>query len=153
MNEHLTSRQIDEYVAGAASAAAAAMSEEHIRGCALCRGEAERLSDVLSLFRQSVRRWSLEREQSPLRARPRRALFPERLAFQRLGWTAALAACLIAGLTLPRHKAVERASARQAISDADLLVQVDRELAEAVPPSMEPIALQTISGKQNEVQK
>jgi hypothetical protein len=68
----------------------------------------------------------------------------ERKASRRwLGWAVAVTACLIAGLTLPRgfNKPAPAAHAVTSISDAELLSQVDRELSEAVAPSMEPMAL------------
>jgi hypothetical protein len=145
MNNHLTSQQINEFVGGAAAPAL----EEHVRACHLCRAEAERLSDTLALFRDAARNWSVEQES----ARP---LIPVNLNtaphrgvnFWHWGWTtAALAACLIAGLTLPREHAAKPApthSAVSTISDAELLSRVDRELSETVAPSMQPIALNEV---------
>jgi hypothetical protein len=136
MNEHLTSRQISEFVAGLAGPAIG----EHLHECAVCRSGAERLNDTLGLFRQSVRQWSTEQE----RRHPVVLHSARKVTLQRLGWTAAVAACLIAGLALPHNKAVKPAPARPTISDAELLVQVDRELSEAVPPSMAPIELHEV---------
>ena len=139
MNEHLTSGQISEFVAGLAGPAIVG----HVHQCDVCRCEAERLSDTLGLFRQSVRQWSAEQEpRHPVTLHPHR-----KVTLQRLGWTAAFAACLIAGLVLPHVnsvKGVKPAPVRITISDADLLVQVDRELSEAVPPSMAPIELHEV---------
>jgi len=138
MNNHLSSEQISEFVAGGASAAIG----EHLRECLACRSEAERLTDTLATFRQTVRDWSLELEHAPLPVARRK------VRLRHLGWAAALAACLIAALALPHDRRDKpAASVPQVISDADLLGQVDRELSEAVPPSMAPMALQ------NEVQK
>jgi len=146
MNEHLTSQQISEFVAGLAGPAIG----EHVSQCQVCRSEAERLSDTLGLFRQSVRQWSTEQEQRDLVTLHSAGLHSaekhahRKVTLQRLGWTAALAACLIAGLALPHDKGVKPAPAQPAISDAELLVQVDRELSEAVPPSMAPIELHEV---------
>jgi anti-sigma factor RsiW len=144
MNDHLTSQQITEYVAGASGPA----MEEHVHSCIACRAEAERLSETLALFRDSARRWSLEHESArPLIPVNLGAANNRRVTLRYLGLTAAVAACLIAGLTLPHDKhdkAGKPAPVRHAVSaitDAELLVQVDRELSETVPPSMEPIAL------------
>ena len=136
MNRHLTSRQVSEYVAGLAAPAVG----EHVHECAVCRSEADRLSDTLGLFRQSVRQWSTEREQR----RPVTLHSHRKITLRRLGWTAALAACLIAGLAIPRDKGVKPAPARLTRSDAELLVQVDRQLSESVPPSMAPIELHEV---------
>lgn len=143
MNEHLTSRQVSEFVAGLAGPAIG----EHVHQCDVCRSEVESLSGTLGLFRQSVRQWSAEQEQrQPVTPHSHR-----NVTLQRVGWTAALAACLIAGLSLPHDKAVKQAPARPAISDAELLVQVDKQLSESVPPSMAPIELHI--GELHEVQK
>jgi hypothetical protein len=150
MNRHLTSEQVSEFVAGAASQS----MREHVAGCNDCHSEVERLNDSLAIFRQSVRQWSLEQEQAPFTLEIDARASRRRITLQRLGWTAILTACLITGLTLPHHRNIEPMSAQRTISDADLLVQVDKELAEAVPPSLAPIALNaTTGGSQNEGQK
>jgi ferric-dicitrate binding protein FerR (iron transport regulator) len=147
MSHHVTSEQISEFVAGAVSSSV----QEHIQACPACRSEAERLNETLALFGQSVRRWSLEQEH----ARP--VPSPRLSNLRQLGWTLALAACLIAGLVLPHSKTVTPTPIRNnvsSISDAELLVQVNRELSEAVPPSMAPIALRdATSTTSNEVKK
>jgi hypothetical protein len=135
MNEHLTSRQISEFVAGLAGPAIG----EHLHQCEACRSEVERFNETLGLFRQSVRQWSAEREQPHPAMRTHR-----KVTLQHLGWTAALAACLIAGLAIPHDKGVKPAPALPTMSDAELLVQVDRDLSEAVPPSMLPIELHEV---------
>jgi anti-sigma factor RsiW len=141
MNNHLTAEQISEYVAGAEDVAL----EEHVHSCVACRAEAERLSETLAIFRESARGWSLEQESArPLKpvnlAAPNNRSVPLRY----FGLTAAAAACLIAGLVLPRDKAGKPSPAHNAVatmSDAELLGQVDRELSETVAPSLQPIAL------------
>ena len=147
MNDHPTSRQIDEFVAGAASPAVAG----HLRECPGCRAEAERLSHSLAIFRQSVHQWSLAQERLPSQSYPGQS--HRRITLRRLGWTAALAACLIAGLTLPRHRDAAPADRPRPVSDAELLVRVDRELSELAPASLEPVALQTTDGKGSVVRK
>jgi anti-sigma factor RsiW len=141
MNDHLTPQQISEFVAGAVSPAI----EEHVHDCVACSAEAERLSETVALFRESARNWSQEQEsERPLIPLNLSASKNSRFTLRHLGWSAALAACLIAGLTLPHYRAIKPAPAHQAnsaISDSELLVQVDRELSETVPPSMEPIAM------------
>jgi hypothetical protein len=145
MNDHLTSQQINEFVAGAAAPAL----EEHVHACNLCRAEADRLSDTLALFRDAARNWSVEQQSArplisvDLNASPHRSV-----NFWHLGWTtAALAACLIAGLALPRQHAAKPVPAHTTvapISDAELLGRVDRELSETVAPSLQPIALNEV---------
>ena len=151
MKQHLTRDEISMLVAGGTNDGAIGHAEHarHIRECVACRSEAERLREALALFRHSARSWSTSQEQQP-----RNAILniSGRLTLRRVGWTAAACACLLAGLTLPReqfgipvfrHVRFGTPVLRQtsAISDAELLGQVDRELSEAVPPSMEPMAL------------
>jgi hypothetical protein len=135
MKDHLTERDISEFVAGAAGPAIG----EHLHGCHECRLQAEGLINTLAVFRQSVRDWSLEPGQPTAVTASNR-----RFTLRRLVWTAALAAPLIAGLMLPYFR-IKSTPKSQAISDADLLVQVDRELSEKVAPSMEPIELRNES--------
>jgi len=138
MSDHLTSQQISELVAGAPGAAA----EEHVRDCPACRSEVEHFNGTLASFRQSVRHWSEERE--PEFAPLRLVSSDRRLAVQSWGWAVAVAACLIAGVELPRVINNRPAAPHQVaaqVTDAQLLARVDRELSEAVPPSLEPIAL------------
>jgi anti-sigma factor RsiW len=145
MNDHLTSQQISEFVAGAAGVAPAL--DAHIQACDSCRAEAARLTETLALFRDAARRWSLEQESArPLMNvdlhAPRRTV-----NLWHWGWKAALAACLIAGLALSREHAAKPAPVHQAvaaISDAELLGRVNRELSETVAPSMQPIALNEV---------
>jgi hypothetical protein len=133
MKEHLTQQQISEFVAGEKQ------HEPHIRGCAACRNEAELLNESLALFRQSVKNWSADCEP---RAIPRRAAMP-----RNWGWAIALAACLIAVVTAWQGLAPAPVPARQTISDAELLGQVNRQLSEAVPPSMAPMEWKSEAGK------
>jgi hypothetical protein len=142
MTNHLTQDETSAAVAGIATREV----REHIQECAICRAETERLASALSVFRQSVRDWSLSVE-------PDNIMVPApRVATRRwLGWSVALAACLIAGLTLPRefnNKPAPPAHTAHAISDDELLSKVNSELSLAVPPSMEPMAL-----NQNRTQK
>jgi hypothetical protein len=51
MKDHLSRDEISAVVAGAADGA----MDEHIRECNVCRAETERLTEGLSLFRDSVR--------------------------------------------------------------------------------------------------
>src|SRR5258708_6036684 len=102
MKDHLTSQQISEYVSGAGGAA----MEEHVHSCIACRIEADRLSETLAHFRDAARGWSLEQESArPLAAVNLSAPNRRSVALRYVGLTAAIAACLIAALTLPRQHA------------------------------------------------
>src|SRR5580693_6380435 len=94
MNDHLTHDEIMAVVAGAATRGMG----EHVRDCGTCRAETERLTEMLSMFRQSVWSWSAEQEPQESLARS-----PKRVSRRWLGWAAAGATvCVIVGLTLPR---------------------------------------------------
>lgn len=137
MNTHLTPNQIDGYLAGLSDPETA----RHAGECAACRAQLAQLSETMVAFRASVRETAelAQPHWNPVTT-THRAASPRRLAW------AALAACLLAGLTLPRHWNRETQPppvTASAISDAELLVQVDRELGEAIPPSFEPVALRS----------
>ena len=131
MSSHLTSRQISETVAGSECPDTAA----HLNECQACRAEVESFLNTLGQFRQSVRIWSEEPIFQP-------AVPQTQPALRRFGWPLALAACLVGLLAVPYARVPHPAAPRQAaISDAELLVQVDRQLSEAVPTSLEAVAL------------
>jgi predicted anti-sigma-YlaC factor YlaD len=145
MNNHPASQDISDFVAGASGVAVA----EHVNACPACRAEAAQMAGSLALFRDAVRQWSLEAEgvrppwmPQPMTPKP---VTRRRFTLPQVGWaTAALGICVAAVLTLPldRHRNPTPATAATvAISDAELLVRVDRQLSQAVPTSFEPIAL------------
>jgi hypothetical protein len=67
MNQHLSEDQISHWIMGQRTAA----DEAHVRECAACRAEVERLRDDLALFRESGERWSAHWYQTPARLAPR----------------------------------------------------------------------------------
>jgi len=67
-----------------------------------------------------------------------------RLVVQRLGWTAALAACLLAGIGILPRDTTSKPAPPPTITDADLLGQVATQLSQAVPPSLAPIELSEV---------
>jgi hypothetical protein len=98
------------------------------------RAETARLERALGHFRESVRGWSdreSERALAKMRAAPRAGWFR---------WPVLATVGLVLS-AVPVYKTVnDRQQAAQALADAQLLEQVDREVSEAVPSPMEPLA-------------
>jgi len=130
MSGHLNAEQFSELVLGQANANAA----RHVRDCAACRRELADFREALGEFRSSVRAWSAEQADRALLApasEPRLLRAPA----HQLGWALAIAAMfVIASFVFSRHGA-ERAAA----NDAALLNQVDSEVSQTVPSSLQPL--------------
>jgi hypothetical protein len=132
---HLSSEQWSEWMAGQPSPRAA----EHVRQCAACRGEVEQFRNALSELRGAVHAWSAEQAER-YRADAASAIPPPVagpgawMGRHPLAWALALAALfVIASFLVPRHPA-------DAVrNDAALLNQVDSEVSQSVPSSMEPL--------------
>jgi hypothetical protein len=123
MNAHLSAEEISLWILGDR----APQRELHVRECAICRREVDRLESALGEFRGAVRGWDV----------PAPALAKPRLAPRVVRW--ALAVASLAALALApvyRHRQVEAEAAR---ADAILLEQVDTEVSQAVPRPMEPL--------------
>jgi hypothetical protein len=143
MNEHLSSKQIAEWIAGNRTA----IGEQHITGCMQCRRELDSFSASLSLFSNSVRAWS-EHEQSLAQSAQVRAAAPLQARFAHpLRWAtiaASLLLLLLSGMTYREHVAeqhrIEQRQLERARADAALLEQVDTEVSQSVPSTFEPLA-------------
>lgn len=134
MTEHLAGKRIAECVGGAPSAE----DERHLRECAQCRAGVARLESALGQFREAVRGWSDGQSERAL-ARAR-ALAPRRPARVWFRWPV-LAAVALALAVAPVYKTVrDRQRAAEALADAQLLEQVNREVSESVPSPMEPLS-------------
>lgn len=135
MTEHLSGKRMAEWVCGSRTPE----EERHLRECAQCGAEVARLESALGQFRESVRGWSDQRSPAALqkvRAREARR-GPARVWFR---WPM-LAAAALALSVAPLYKTVhDRQLAAQALADTQLMEQVDREVSEAVPTPMEPLA-------------
>ena len=135
MTEHLPGDRIAECVCGAPAPA----EERHLRECAQCASEVARLESALGHFRQAVRGWSgPESERALARVRAARRPSP-RMWFR---WPVLAAVTLALALPVaPVYRTVrDRQRAAQALADAQLLEQVSRDVSEAVPSPMEPLA-------------
>ena len=116
MTKHLTEQQIAAWIQGERSPEAVS----HVRECAAC----EALAESMLLFRGSV--CNLAEQQTVWRVPPSR--MPR--------WAVAGIALLMLA-AFPLYESRRAAIARQ---DAALLEQVNAELAQPVPQSMEPLA-------------
>jgi hypothetical protein len=137
MTEHLSAGRIAECVGGGASED----ERRHVRECAQCGAEIARMESALGQFREAVRGWSGEQSERALeRARAAAARRgPARVWFR---WPVLAAAALaLAMVVAPVYRTVrDRQRAAEALADAQLLEQVDREVTESVPSPMEPLA-------------
>jgi hypothetical protein len=134
---HLT----DEQIAGALCAPAEADAAEHLRACARCRAELQRLQDGVAGYAQGVAEaaphdeafWAAQRAEIARRASRR-----ERRRFT--AWTAGLAAAasLVLWLTVPRP---EKDTAPVPDADQELLLAVQRSLDRGLPAALEPARL------------
>ena len=136
MTEHLAAGRITECVGGGPGPE----EQRHLLECAECRAEVARLRSTLGQFREAVRGWSGELgERARERARAAARRGPVRVWFR---WPVlATAALALAIAVAPVYKTVrDRQRAAEALADAQLLEQVDREVTESVPGPMEPLA-------------
>ena len=124
MNPHLPPERISRWMMGERTA----WEEQHVRECAACRAEVERLAGTLAQFRGAVHQWS----DAPREPAPRAARYEPR-------W--ALAALLLLVALWPVYRNLsERHRAERARQDAILLQQVDAGISRSIPPPMEPLA-------------
>src|SRR5262245_43518967 len=98
MSEHLTSEQIDRFVAGDAGPD----QEPHERSCPLCREQIEHLRATLGVFRTSVRTWS-DSQASKQELLIASAIQPSLGWRFRFRWAAATVA-LVSAILLPLYK-------------------------------------------------
>jgi predicted anti-sigma-YlaC factor YlaD len=135
MSRHLSERQMSEWALGERSPGA----ERHVGECLRCREEVSRAAQALAAFRQSARQWS----EDQLRAVAPDAWKTERarpwMAFRSLRWACLLALVLVlAGIAVLR-RAQRPAAEDSAAADARLLQQIDADVSQTVPDSMEPL--------------
>ena len=113
----------------------------HVAECSECRAEVEGLQSSIAVFRSSMVAWSEAHESRAVRPvwnAPRNRWFQP--AFQ---WVAA--AALLVGVAAPfyTHRVMEQHREEQAQqrarADQALLEQVDQEVSQTVPDTMEPL--------------
>ena len=134
MNQHLSPEQISRWMAGERTT----QMEQHARECSVCQAEIARMESAISMFRGAVRNWSDRQSvggaEQVWESRPRLMMRPMR-------WAMAAAALLIL-VAAPVYQGAreKQRRAEAARADALLLEQVDAEVSQAVPRTMEPLA-------------
>ena len=136
MNQHLSSREISQWMIGERTP----QREQHVRECSECGAELARMESALGLFRGSVRHWSSGQS----RAEPPAigSILPARRGpwAQPMRWGLAAAALLVlAAVPIYRNAQDRQRQAEIARADALLLEQVDAEVSRAIPRPMEPL--------------
>ncbi len=136
MNGHLSREQISQWVAGEQGGPAA----EHLRECAACRAEVEKLDQLLGHFRSSVRHWSEHQETVPV-------MRPVSTGMHHPARWVLVAAAILVLVTVPAYQTARerKRAAEQAEADAILMERVDRAVSRTVPRPMEPL-IELISG-------
>ena len=135
--KHLSPEQISNVVAGIRIP-----EEAHVRDCPDCTREAERVRDLLTLFRSSVREWTetLDHAEFPvheaMHLQARRYRGPHRAP---VAWVLATAA-LAAAVAIPMYKdSREQEAKAQAQRDSQLLDDVNAQLSRSGPLAMDPL--------------
>lgn len=135
--KHLSSEEISSVVAGIS------VSEEaHVRECADCAQEVERVKDILTLFRGSIREWTdkLDHSEFPVHeaivSRAPGSHAPYRAP---MAWVLA-AAALAAAVAIPMYQDSRNHEMKaQAERDAQLLDDVNEQLSRRGPLAMDPL--------------
>ena len=128
MNRHLSSEEFSEWLIGQRMPE----WEEHLRTCAGCAAEIEKIQTPLGLFREAVREWSANEERRSVAMPAQRRFGP---LFVRVAATAVALAILIAigiGGQNRRAAGIER-------EDEMLLGQVQAAVSRPVPATMQPV--------------
>ena len=155
---HLSTEQLGELL----DASAPPSSVHHVESCAECAAELESLREALSLFRESTTAYA--NQQLANVRRPELPPLPVHRPFGSLSFAWAAAGLLVIAGLLPLQLHRQRAdqqvpvastsAAPLATSDSDeaLLEDVNRELSDSVPASMQALADPTDSATATDTQ-
>src|SRR5436190_22032534 len=133
MTSHLSSGRIEMLLSGRATRE----EEQHAAGCLQCAAEISRLTETLSIFRDSVHAWAAHRSEAALSfGSSERARF-RRFGIARFAWALALVSFLLIAIPLYRMARDPQQDA-VTVDDAVLLEQVNAQLSRVVPAPMEP---------------
>jgi len=131
--KHLSSEQVSKVAAGIRIP-----EDTHVRSCAECTGEVERVQNVLTLFRGSIRTWTdtLDHSESLEALASRKTRSPHRAP---MAWVLA-AAALAAAVAIPVYQnSKDQEVKAQAERDAQLLDDVNAQLSRRGPLAMDPL--------------
>ncbi len=132
MSEHLSSREMEEWVIGQREGDA----EGHLRVCGQCAEAVQRLTIPFTMFGDAVREWGEQTARVPLG----KAAGPESRV---PGWRLALVAgmlLMMIGAPVYRREEMKRQAAVMAAQDEILLREVEVGISRSVPVPMEPLA-------------
>jgi hypothetical protein len=131
--KHLSPEQISKVVAGIRIP-----EDIHVRNCAECTREVERVKNVLTLFRGSIRTWTDKLDHSEFHeaVASRQTRSPHRAP---MAWVLA-AAALAAAVAIPIYQdSKNEESKAQAERDAQLMEDVNAQLSRSGPMAMDPL--------------
>jgi hypothetical protein len=131
--KHLSPEQISKVVAGIPTP-----EDAHVRNCAECAREVERVQNVLTLFRGSIRTWTDKLDHSEFHeaVASRKARSPHRAP---MAWVLA-AAALAAAVAIPIYQDSKNEELKaQAERDAQLMDDVNAQLSRSGPMAMDPL--------------
>lgn len=135
MNRHLSSEEISNWISGEPNA----QVERHTHYCPVCQADLDSFSTAMSLFVKSARGWAdLQRgSDAPTIRLIEQA--PRRATVNAISWAAI--ATLVCVLACFSARQSPRADTTLETDDTDtsLLRQVDAEVSQTVPASMEPL--------------
>lgn len=125
MNQHLSTAQISEWVAGERTAE----TQRHVRECPACKAELAGFESSLSAFGHAVREWAVQPQ-----------MHPKLQEGSNASWRWALGtAAMLAVALLPAYWQQESPIDTAQQTDALLLEGIDMQLSRTVPASMEPL--------------
>lgn len=138
-NRHITSDEISRWIAGDRCGKV----EKHLQLCPVCKNEVSAFQSALNDFRSAVHGWS---DQSRTADTVTIVKVRQQISFHGNSWNwlgfVAATIFICAAIHFNGQRAPERRQADVAkalASDADIMKQVDTELARTVPTSMEPL--------------
>lgn len=133
MTKHLSQEQIDGWLIGDRLAEVVS----HLDSCQACAGQLSRVSESLALFGSAVRTWGQDQMGAPRAPQ----LSSPAFAWVRIGLAFAALSLAIAMPVLHRHLASQvTAAGSPAVDDERLLQQIQTEISQSVPSTLEPIA-------------
>ena len=135
MNRHLSERQMSEWALGERSPEV----ERHVADCPRCGAALHRDARALAAFRQSARRWSEEQLGTGVAEAWKIEWSPRWTTFRRLRWASVVALVFLFMVVAVVRRGPRSAPPDSAAADAMLLKQIDADVSQTVPDSMEPL--------------